>query len=330
MAQADRIHELLLALENPTAPGTRGQLLARALRTAGALVDADAASVVLASSRRPTERLVLHAGGDLPAILPLAPEGSAALRALAAENRTISFADLSEQPAYAEGDGCPGVDAGPVLFVPIARADHEPAYLAVHRRRGRARFTAGETQSMLLLAAWLGAALERRRLTARAPRADDGDAASERGLRAALKKEVRRAHRHGQELSLILVAIDPPADGGDESWPASTLGDVAELLGTHVRDIDLVGRCTGGLTAAVLPQTGRDGAVEVAARMRIALAAHAFAPQAAGSVTATFGVATFPGDGVDLETLWAVTERVLRDARQRGGNCVETPARRAA
>jgi GGDEF domain-containing protein len=64
--------------------------------------------------------------------------------------------------------------------------------------------------------------------------------------------------------------------------------------------------------------------------MRSAVAAHAFPPHAAGAVTATLGVATFPHDGVDLETLWAVTERVLREARGRGGNCVETPGHRAA
>ena len=331
MAQADRIHQLLLELEHPTSLRTRGQLLARALRTAGALVDADAATVVLASSRRPTERLVLHAGGDLPAVLPLAAEGSETLRALASENRVITFADLSAQPTYAAGDGCPGVEAGPVLFVPIARVDREPAYLAVYRRRGRARFTAGETQSMLLLAAWLGAALERRRLAARAPKADDtGDATEDRALRTALKREIRRAHRHGQELSLMLVAVDPPSRGGDDAWPVTTLGDVAEMVGTQVRDIDLVGRCAAGTTAIVLPQTGSAGAVEVAARMRAALVAHAFAPRTAGEVTATFGVATFPHDGVDLETLWAVTERVLREARQHGGNCVESPTRRAA
>ncbi len=129
-----------------------------------------------ASALRSTERMVLHAGSELPAILPLVAEGSEALRALAAETRTIAFPDLSEQPAYAEGDACPGVEAGPVLFVPIARADREPAYLAVYRRRGRARFSAGETQAMLLLTAWLGAALERRRLASRAAKHADGDA----------------------------------------------------------------------------------------------------------------------------------------------------------
>ena len=329
MAQADRIHELLLELENPASPGNRGQLLGRALRTAGALVDADASAVVLASARRATERLVLHAGSELPAAVPLVAEGSEVLRTLGVEVKTIALPDLSEQPAFAEGDACPGVEAGPALFVPIPRAEREPAYIAVYRRHGRARFSPGETQSLLLLAAWLGAALERRRLAGRTARGEEkGEAAHDRALRTALRKEIRRAHRHTQELSLVLVAIDPSAAGNDAAWPTAIAADVAELLGTQVRDIDIVGRCSGGLTAVVLPQTGRHGAVEVAARMRAAIAAQAFTPRAAGAVTATLGVASFPRDGVDLETLWAVTERVLREARERGGNCVETPAHR--
>lgn len=323
MAQADRIHDLLLELENPTAPHTRGQLLARALRTAGALVDADAAAIVMASARRATERMVLHAGSELPAILPLVAEGSEALRVLAGATRTIAFADLTEQSAFAEGDACPGVEAGPVLFAPIARADREPAYLAVYRRRGRARFTAGETQSVLLLTAWLGAALERRRLAARPSRpadADALDAASDREFRAELKREIRRAHRHGQELSLVLVAPDGSADRSA----------IADLLETHLRDIDLLARTATRTIAILLPQTGRDGGRKVAERMRGAIVAHAFTPQAAGKVTATLGVATFPHDGVDLETLWAVTERVLRDAQHDGGDRVAVTERHAA
>ncbi len=105
---------------------------------------------------------------------------------------------------------------------------------------------------------------------------------------------------------------------------------IADVLETQVRDIDRIERTTAGPTAIVLPQTGRDGALQVAERMRVAIAGHAFAPLAAGAVTASFGVATFPQDGVDLETLWAVAERVLREARQDGGNRVRTPGRRAA
>jgi len=184
---------------------------------------------------------------------------------------------------------------------------------------------------MLLLAAWLGAALERRRLAARTPKTDDAaDAANDRALKTALKREIRRAHRHGQELSLILVGLDGETPSTEDHRPGAEHAAAAELLGTQVRDIDLVARTTGEITAVVLPQTGRDGAMEVAERMRAAIASHDFGAQPAGAVTATIGVATFPHDGVDLETLWAVTERVLREARQRGGNRVDTPGRRAA
>jgi len=339
MAQADRITELLLELESPGAPPNRARLLARALRTASALVDADATAAVIASPKKPAERLVLHAGSDLPALLPLAADGSEALRALALEAKPVAWADLSEQPEYAEGDACPGVEAGPTLFLPIVQSNGEPAYLAVYRKRGRAKFTTTETHSLLLLAAWLGAALDRRRLVALATRGEGttangtggarGTTPGDRAIRAALHKEIRRAHRHGQELCLVLASVDPRA-GDADPVPSGALDAIAEDLGGRVRAFDTLARIAPERTAIVLPQTAREGGLDVAERMRFAIAAQGMGGEAAGAVTATFAVACFPHDGVDAESLWAVTERILKAAQAHGGNCVETTARRAA
>jgi diguanylate cyclase (GGDEF)-like protein len=336
MAAPDKLIEMLHELGAPSRSGTRAALLARALRTAGPLVDADAVAVVLGSARRSEERLVLHAGSELPALLPLPAEGSEALRSLAGQPQSIALADLSENAPFA-GDTCPGVEAGPVFFAPLAQHGGRPAYLAVYRRRGRARFTAAETQSLLLLAAWLGAALEGLRLAGRTQKlavADDQtETYTDRFLRAALKREIRRAHRYGQELSLALVTVDRFEDLRDataEAGAGPVLKEMATLLGQHVRSFDVLGRCGEDAFALVLPQTGKTGAMEVAERVRVAVAGHAFPPGGAGSISASLAVATFPHDAIDAEALWAVAERVRSEAKDRGGNCVATTGRRAA
>lgn len=343
MAATDRMIELLLELGAPSARATRSALLARALRTAGPMVDADAVVVVLGTARKPAERLVLHAGSELPAVLPLPAEGSEALRVLSELRQEISLADLSENPPHAAGDACPGVEAGPVLFAPLTQHGGRPAYLAVYRKRGRARFTAPETQSILLLAAWLGSALEGARLAARTERQaitdDQTEAYNDRFLRVALKREIRRAHRYDQELSLVRVALDPivaATPGDDAREPATTpavMKDLAGLLGGHVRSFDVLGRAGEDSFLLILPQTGKAGAMEVAERVRAAVAAHAFAAGEPGTVTASLAVASFPDDGVDADALWAVSERVRVEAKERGGNCVATTTttkRRAA
>src|SRR5439155_6642956 len=119
----ERISELLLELGNAAEPRTRAAVVSRALATALALADADAAAVVLASSKRRGERLVLHAGSEMPAALPLPPTGSEALKAIAETGTSVALPDLSENPKIASGDACPGVEAGPVLFTPLRRRD---------------------------------------------------------------------------------------------------------------------------------------------------------------------------------------------------------------
>lgn len=337
MSTTDKRIDMLLELGGSTTRGTRPGLLARALRTAGPLVDADAVVVVLGSARRPAERLVLHAGSDLPAHLPLIAEGSEALRSLAERRQVIAFPDLSENAPFAAGDSCPGVEAGPVLFAPLARLGGEPAYLAVYRKRGRARFTGHEMQSMLLLAAWLGAALDSLGLATRTRKLaltdDETETYNDRFLRLALKREIRRAHRYGQELSLVRVVLDQFEVLGEAhgvEGANAVLKELATLLGQHVRSFDTLGRSAEDSFVLVLPQTGHAGAMDVAERIRVAVAGHAFLSGGAGSITASFAASSFPHDAADADALWAVGERVMVDARERGGNCVATTGRRAA
>jgi diguanylate cyclase (GGDEF)-like protein len=249
----------------------------------------------------------------------------------------ISVPDLSADPALAAADTCPGVEAGPVLFAPVDQRDPLPAYIAAYRKRGRARFTAIETELMLLLAGWLSVTLENVRLSAGTERLAITDDVTEiynaRYLKSALKREVRRAHRFGHELSLLLVDLDDPPATGEAPEGAHgprVLRDVAALLASQVRSFDVLGRQGDDSFMIVLPQTSHEAAKEVAERMRTAVAAGTFGSAEAGQVTVTIALATFPHDGVELDALFSVAERSLEQGRQRGGNCVTQGTRRVA
>src|SRR5882762_9029350 len=82
MTSQDKALEILLELGNPAEQPTRAELLDRALRAALTLLDADAVIILTSSSRR-AERLVLHAGSAMPAALQLPPGGSEVVRSLA-------------------------------------------------------------------------------------------------------------------------------------------------------------------------------------------------------------------------------------------------------
>ena len=332
MTSHDKAFETLLELGDLSAARNRTEILDRALRTALLLMDGDA--VGLTTLRKGGERLVLHAGSQTPAALPLPPEGSEVMRRLAATPEPIALADWSEDAAVAAADGCPGVEAGPVLFTPVRHREGAPGYLAIYRRRGRARFTLNDHRLMLLLAAWLGTSLENLRLATGTEKVSVVDGVTGvynfRYLKGALRREVRRARRFGQHLSILKVEVDHFAAlraALGELKGGLLLKEVAATLAQQVRSFDVMARHGEEHFMLVLPQTGRDGAAEVAERVRAAVEQHGFS--AAEGVTVSLGVASFPGDASDVRDLEAAAERALRLAKESGSG-VATPDSAAA
>jgi diguanylate cyclase (GGDEF)-like protein len=329
----DKAMEMLLALGNPAERRTRARLLGQALHAVIRLMEADAAVIATPWSRR-GERLVLHAGSMTPAALPPSEKGSAVFRALAEACEPQTVADLSEEAILSVGDACPGVEAGPVLFIPLRQRGLAPAYLAAYRRRGRARFTMADTRVMLLLGTWLGTALDNLRLATGARKLavtdEVTDVYNERFLKGALQREIRRAGRFAQELSLVVIEVDQTDGTGDaqnEIQASVLLRELAAVLAQQVRAFDVMGRTENGFVL-ILPQTNRAGASEVGERMRDAVAKHTFGGTT--SVTVSLGVAAFPGDAAEPGDLMGAATRALQQARERGGNCVEVPRRKAA
>jgi len=330
----DKAIDVLLELANPAERWTRAELLDRALRTALTLTDADAV-VVLTTARGREERLALHGGSAVLAKLQSSPEGSEMLRGLIESRHPLLIPDLSEEPRIAATDGCPGVEAGPAMFTPLRQRNRAPAYVAAYRRRGRARFTMHDVRSTLLLGAWLSTAMETLHHTTSRERLAVTDDATDvynfRFLKSALGRETRRAQRFGQELSVVKLDVDPFAPGAVVPSQGSLLAELASVLSGIVRSFDIVAKCGSDQFMLLLPETGREGAMEVAERVRAAIESHGFPPAPRGSVTASLGVACFPADAADTAELLAAAERALRKAAEHGRNRVATSsARRAA
>jgi diguanylate cyclase (GGDEF)-like protein len=332
----DKAVDMLLALGDPAERRTKPQLLDSALRTTLALMEADGAAI-LNSASRSGARLVLHAGSSTPATL-LAPKGSEVTKTLAGSAQPLVLADLLDEPRFSGADGCPGVEAGPTVFAALRQRNMGPAYVAAYRRRGRARFTALETRLLVSFSAWLGTALDFIRLTTGTEKVavtdDLTDVYNFRFLKTALNREIRRASRFGQELSVAHIAVDDLASQVAEHGELRSnlvVKEVATVLAQQVRSFDVLGRYGEEAFMLILPQTGRDGATEAAERMRLAVERHAFSSSAAGAITASVGIASFPQDAADLGDLVAAAERALHQARQRGPNTVATlGARKAA
>jgi diguanylate cyclase (GGDEF)-like protein len=144
--------------------------------------------------------------------------------------------------------------------------------------------------------------------------------ANERTVARILELELARAGRQGSEVSLALFDVDDfratNVDGGHAAGD-DVLRRVASVLADSVRLVDTVGRIGGDEFVLVAP--GSAGAV-VARRVQDAIAA---LPAVAGrAVSVSAGVAKFPADGGDAESLIAAATATLERAKLEGAGTV--------
>jgi diguanylate cyclase (GGDEF)-like protein len=144
----------------------------------------------------------------------------------------------------------------------------------------------------------------------------------------ALDAEIERARRFGSPLTIVLADLDNFKQVNDAFGHHG--GDVvlrafADLIRSHVRDVDVSGRIGGEEFAILLPETDRVGAARVAERMRRSLNAVAIAVSDGHSIRAasSFGVAELEPDQSGDELLRAADAALYR-AKDEGKNRVVT------
>ena len=149
-----------------------------------------------------------------------------------------------------------------------------------------------------------------------------------RALTLRLTAELERARRYDSVLSLLLIDIDHFKRINDTHGHLAgdeVLREVARLLTSAVRSVDLVARYGGEEFVVVLPETSLEGALIFAERVREQMAEHPF-PGAGGrtlSLTVSIGVATFPSGGVEtVEELFARSDEALYRSKEGGRNRV--------
>lgn len=139
-------------------------------------------------------------------------------------------------------------------------------------------------------------------------------------------EELVRSERMGFPLSLLLLDIDHFKRHNDEMGHLvgdAVLKEVARLLKRSIREIDLVGRYGGEEFAVLLPDTPREGALQVAERIRAAVDTHVFkAYDESVHVTVSIGVAGFPKDAKTGQGLIDEADRALYGAKEKGRNRV--------
>jgi len=139
-------------------------------------------------------------------------------------------------------------------------------------------------------------------------------------------EEIRRSMRHKLNLSFLMLDLDHFKERNDKFGHLVgdvVLKEVASILKSNLREIDIIGRYGGEEFAIVLIGTGREGAFQVAERIRENIEGAVFkAYDEVVSVTVSAGISVFPDDGVDMESLIESADKALYKAKESGRNKV--------
>ena len=143
-----------------------------------------------------------------------------------------------------------------------------------------------------------------------------------------LKEEITRAERFDRPLALIMADLDLLRDINNSYGHLAgdaVLTGIAAVFRTHLRHYDVPARFGGEEFCILLPETGSEEALEIAERIRKAVAERAFEVETSSQpirATISIGVSAFPRDGRDANELIHQADLAVYRAKLQGRNRV--------
>jgi two-component system, cell cycle response regulator len=287
-----------------------------------------AADTALAACDADSARVVLTGPGRMDAVAGEHPAGALGEAVREAEGRALRRGTSAESA----GEGAFAL-AQPLPAVRGARGRRAVMTIA----RVGAPFDGGQREMLRYLAGQVAVSVENIELHELV--SEDAVTDEVTGLpdgarmRQLLEDEVERAERYGHDVSLVLLGVDDlrrVTERHGSSQADEVLREVARILGESSRGAGEPGRWGAEELAVVLPETGVDGALELAERLRTVIEQTRIplvGPSGTGPVTASLGIAALARFGGGADHLVAGASAALDRARARGGHRVEVAAR---
>jgi diguanylate cyclase (GGDEF)-like protein len=136
-------------------------------------------------------------------------------------------------------------------------------------------------------------------------------------------QERSRARRNGKGLAVVLFDLDGFKEVNDSLGHAAgdaLLVEVARRVRECVRASDTVGRLGGDEFLAILPEAARDGALQVAEKIRAEVSRPYLIAGREARVSASLGVSLHPEHGEDADALMRAADAALYAAKRSGRN----------
>ncbi|MBF0407116.1 MAG: diguanylate cyclase [Candidatus Riflebacteria bacterium] len=143
---------------------------------------------------------------------------------------------------------------------------------------------------------------------------------------AKISEELLRARRYGLKLSLIMIDIDNFKQFND-IYGHQTGDQVLQTVSLAIRDtirtgIDVPCRYGGEEMAVILPETRSEEAYKTAERIRETIASLSIThPTSTIKVTCSLGIASYPLDANDRDSLITAADKAMYFSKRSGKNC---------
>ncbi len=140
-----------------------------------------------------------------------------------------------------------------------------------------------------------------------------------------LMKEIERSRRSNKQFSIVICDMDDFKQINDNYGHLS--GDIvlkafSEIIASTVRNLDVVGRYGGDEFMIILPEASSDTAFSIIDRIRIKIE-NCEIPVTKNNlvkITSSFGIATYPDDGMSSDDLLISSDERLYKAKSFGKN----------
>lgn len=211
------------------------------------------------------------------------------------------------------------------LFCPVKSKGNLIGILALSRKHPGGSYSADDMDLLMTLASEAGVVIENAQLYGRARERAHTDELTglfnHRYFHERIDEEISRCSRFGDIFSLVFVDLDLFKAYNDIYGHLAgddMLKQIGSYIKSSVRSIDMAFRYGGDEFTVILPQASLEDAQKVAERIRKRIEVEMDSKGA--PLTCSFGIASWPTDGVMREEILQAADAALYNAKQMGRN----------